>query len=112
LEKEESNLLVMKKAISKKDADALEDAFIKTNKINNESEYLDLLIFLLAKKWHFMHEDIARELQKLQNPKSIEILHKTIFNKFEYLEYNNSEALARKCVLALTDIGNKKAKKY
>ena len=109
--KEESNLLAIKKAISKKDADALEDAFIRINKIDNESEYLDLLIFLLAKEWHFMHEDIARELQTLRSPKSIEILHKTIFNKFEYLEYNNSEALARKCVWALADIGNEKAKK-
>ncbi len=104
-------ILYIKKAILEKDADALEDALLIKTEIKTEAEYLDLLIILLSEKWHFQHEDIARELQKIRNPKSIEVLHKTIFEKFEYLDYNNSEALARKCVWALADIGNGESKK-
>lgn len=107
----ESSILDIKNAITNKDADNLQDVLVKTNEIENDPEFIDLLNLLLLEDWHFNHEDIAQYLQKLKNPKSIDVLHKTIFKKFKYLDYNNSEALARKCVWALADIGNKKAKK-
>lgn len=69
-----------------------------------DQSYVDILCNLLLCDWHFKHEDIARRLQKLKSPKSIEALYQTSTTKFEYLNHDNSYSLARKCMFALGDI--------
>lgn len=69
-----------------------------------QDNYIEILCKLLASDWHYMHEDIARYLQRIKSEESIEVLYKTVFTKFDYLEYDNSYSLARKCMWALGDI--------
>lgn len=70
------------------------------------SECVPVLAQLLEEDWHFRHEDIARSLQALKDPVAIEALFRTAQRKFPYLDYDDSTALARKCIWALADIGS------
>ncbi len=66
-----------------------------------DHSHVDLLCQLLDVDWHCKHEDIARLLQDLKDPRAIEVLYRTALRKYKYLEYNNSSALGIKCVWAL-----------
>lgn len=43
-------------------------------------------------------------LQGFKAPESVDAIYTTIFSHFEYLDYDDSFALARKCIHALGDI--------
>lgn len=97
-------------AIRNKDADMVECAMILRNRFDySESGLAILLNKLLREDWHFEHEDIAVLLKELSDPESVETLHQTAMTKFKYLEYNDSLALARKCIYALGKINNSAA---
>lgn len=99
-------------AYNEKNPDDVEYALMIAYKFNLITErYVDILCNLLESDWHYKHEDIARTLQELKSPKSIESLYRTALTKFDYLEYDNSYALARKCTWALGDINTNEAKK-
>jgi hypothetical protein len=68
------------------------------------------LIELLAAPWHTRHEDVASTLQSIRDPRSVDALYRAALVKLPYLEYNDSEALARKCTWALADIGTPEAR--
>lgn len=74
------------------------------------NDYLPILCKLLEAPWHCQHEDIAMILQKLKSPDSVEVLFKTTFARFDYLDYDESFALAVKCIWALGDTRTKEAK--
>lgn len=75
-------------------------------------EYIDLLIKLMYAPWHYKHEDIATIFQSFKFPQTVECLYKTAITEFEYLDYDESYALAVKCIWALgaikTDDSRKK----
>ena len=94
--------------IHEKDANQLENLFYE-KPITNQ-EYIDYLNLILTQSWHNSHETIASYLQQIKSPASITALLEAAQMKFKYLEYDNSEALARKCIWALADIGTDKSK--
>lgn len=63
------------------------------------------LIGLLRSAAHYRHEDVARWLQDLRDPRAVDALHAAALTKYEYLAYDDSHAFARKCTWALADIG-------
>lgn len=73
-------------------------------------ELLPLLNNLIISDWHEQHENIAIILQELRSPSSVENLFTAINKKYNYLDYDDSCALAVKCIWCLGDIGNDKAK--
>lgn len=99
-------------AYNEKNADDVDYSLTVAYEFNLITErYVDILCKLLESNWHYKHEDIARALQSLKSPNSIEALYKTSLTKFEYLEYDDSSALARKCTWALGDINTDESKK-
>lgn len=68
-----------------------------------------ILIRLAEAPWHQRHEDVVFALQGLRSPEAVNALERTAFSKHEYLAYDNSHALARKCTWALADIGTPEA---
>jgi hypothetical protein len=75
-----------------------------------ELDVVPTLIDLLRSTRHERHEDVARWLQQLRDPRAIEALYATALSRHEYLEYDNSHALARECTWALADVGTVEAK--
>jgi|ERR1041384_60671 hypothetical protein len=69
-----------------------------------------LLARLLLQPWHRKHEDIASALQQLRVPATADALAEAALVKHDYLAYNDSHALARKCTWALADIGSPQAR--
>lgn len=97
-------------AYNEKSSDDVDYALTVAYKFNLITEkYVDILCKLLESDWHYKHEDIARSLQKLKSEKAVDVLYKTALTKFEYLEYDNSYSLARKCMWALGDINTDKS---
>ncbi|WP_024529719.1 HEAT repeat domain-containing protein [Serratia fonticola] len=88
-----------------KDPDLLEDG-ITLVFIFKEMKYpVKELNELLLESWHYRHEDIASLLQDAKSPTSIDALNKAVMTKFDYLDFDDSYALAVKCIWALGEIG-------
>jgi hypothetical protein len=67
------------------------------------------LVRLAEASWHRRHEDVVHALQVLRTPDAVAALERTAFSAHEYLAYDKSYALARKCTWALADIGTPEA---
>lgn len=64
---------------------------------------------LMQEDWHHSHEDIASALQDIRVPSTVDCPYRAALQKHNYLAYDNSEALAVKCIWALHDIGTPEA---
>ena len=90
-------------------ADAVEFAIRDVIAIGLRSSHVEPLIALLRLDWHTRHEDIVGLLQCAKDDRASDVLFETATRKFSYLEYDESEGLARKCTWALADIGSARA---
>jgi len=99
---------VLENALAKQDADGVEN--VLSEEITREDDCVPVLAKLLTCDWHESHEDITLTLQQLKDPRAVETLQQVAGMKFDYLRYNDSQALARKCTWALADIGTPEAK--
>jgi hypothetical protein len=70
----------------------------------NTEKYVQIFCQLLREDWHYRHEDIVSLLEGIKSPNSIEDLFDTASKKFEYLDYDETYSLARKCTYALAAI--------
>lgn len=72
--------------------------------------FTPVLCNLLSEPWHTSHENIALALQKIQDPRSVDCLYEGARADFNYLSFDDSRALAVKCMHALRDIGTVEAR--
>jgi hypothetical protein len=96
-------------AISRRDGGGIEYAFLLGFSFGFPENFTNLLCILLEAEWHQKHEDIARLLQNLRDPISVDALFRATKARHPYLEYNNNIAFAIKCVWALSEIDDRKA---
>lgn len=75
-----------------------------------DKDFTPFLVELLDSDWHFKHEDIVQFMQELGDERATQILLKKTLRKFDYLVYDNSYPLSRKCTWALADIGTDESK--
>ena len=71
-------------------------------------EGVPVLCRLMLADFHQRHEDIARYLQSLRDPGSVEALFEACFIQLPYF-WDDGDALARKCTWALHDVGTPEA---
>ena len=71
---------------------------------NTDSEYAFIFSKLLTEEWHFSHENIASLLQGSKNPATVDCLYNACFLQLDYMDYDDTYSLARKCIHALGDI--------
>lgn len=105
-----SPLRLIREATAARDAEALEAALgvaARHNRIG--SDYVDVFCDLLGADWHTRHEDVARWLQELRDPRSVPALYRGARANFAYRDYDEVRALTRKCLWALTHIGDDSA---
>ena len=76
----------------------------------SDRRFVPYLVELIEADWHKRHEDIASCLQKSKDNRATPALLRTAIRKFDYLDYDNSYALARKCTWALADIGTQESR--
>lgn len=103
-------LSLLEQAVKNKDDETVEEAIIVSSTLNCFStEFSGVLCRLLQCDWHDKHEDIARILQDLKDPSTVDCLYNAAQLHFEYLNYDDTYQFARKCIKALSAIGNKEA---
>lgn len=64
---------------------------------------------LLQSSWHTKHEDIAMLLKQIADPTTVDCLYVATELELEYLNYDDTYQFARKCIKALSAIGNENA---
>jgi hypothetical protein len=108
----ETNVITKKlqQAVETQSEVATEEALKLVFGAEAHSDFVPFLVQLLEVECHFRHEDIARLLQMAKDNRATRSLLRTAQRKFEYLSYDNSYALARKCTWALADIGTSESK--
>ncbi|TFF36841.1 hypothetical protein [Mucilaginibacter psychrotolerans] len=101
---------LIEKAIAYKDADLVEESILLLDLLSfyNDS-FLLLLCRLLKENWHMKHEDIAMLLKEIKSPQTIDYLYDATEMQFDYLDYDDTYQFAKKCIKALSAIGNEKA---
>lgn len=87
----------------------LEKGMALGHEVGFPDEAVPLLAELLPARWHEQHEDIARLCQESRDPRAVPALIATLGMRLDYLDYNDSTALGRKCVWALFEIGTPEA---
>jgi hypothetical protein len=99
----------LEEALAERSPEGVGCAIILAARFGLSREWAGLFCALLDADWHYNHEDIAHLLQGMRVPSTVECLCRAALKKHAYLDYNNSSALARKCIWALHDIGTKEA---
>jgi hypothetical protein len=94
-----------------RDADAFESALRSAYQAGLSLDLSEVLAAALLMPWHYRHEDLARALQQLRDPRTVDALFHAAFSRHAYLDYDENFGLARKCTWALADIGTAEAKR-
>ncbi|MDE9483990.1 HEAT repeat domain-containing protein [Xenorhabdus bovienii] len=96
-------------SISKKDADAIDLFLYFGAVIDYDYSCISILNELILTQWHYKHEDLAIMLKHYKHPSSVDALYQVSNFELEYLDFDDSYALAVKCIWGLGDIGTPKA---
>jgi len=102
-------LLHLREALCKKDAEAIEYLIDENDFSKDCVVFVEILCQLLEENWHIKHEDIALILQEAKDARAIEALYNTAQKKLDYLDYDDTCQLSRKCIWALWQIGTEEA---
>ena len=92
---------LLRDAISRQDAVDVEMALIVTSNFGVTPEFLGPLVQLCLADWHTTHEDVVAVLGQLREPTAVPALYEATQFIPEYLEYDDSRALARKAIWAI-----------
>jgi hypothetical protein len=103
--------VVLQKAVQEKDPDGFEEALSACFPMQHFEGLCELLADVLLEDWHFRHEDVTLAIQHLKCACAVEALERRASSNPNYLEWDESHALARKCTWALADIGTNDAKR-
>jgi hypothetical protein len=107
----EESVRLLKQAFENKDADLVEEAIYSCSESEGFSnKFSEIFCKLLQTGWHNKHEDIARILQGIKDPSTVDCLYNAAELEFDYLDYDDTYQFARKCIWALADIGTSEAK--
>ena len=106
----EAKLRELHSAIEAKDGERVELALGECFSSGFTREHVPALVVLLGQTWHSRHEDVVLALQGLKDPRAVDALYEEAHASYEYLDYDDTYGLARKCTWALADIGTPEAK--
>jgi hypothetical protein len=106
-------IALLESAVASGNAEEAEGAFALIYSFKNDKAFrkqaVPLLISLLQMEGHYRHEDIVSVLQRAKDARAVNAIYDTTLSTYEYLNYDDSFALARKCTWALADTGNEEA---
>lgn len=101
---------LLKQAVNDKDDEKVEEAIVVGSALNCFSNgFSEVFCELLLSDWHYKHEDIARILQDLKDPSTVDCLYDASQLRFEYLDYDDTYQFARRCIKVLSAIDNEEA---
>jgi hypothetical protein len=93
-----SGLHLLERAVAKRCTDDVEGALFVCSKFGFTPEHLPFLLELASADWHHSHEDVVWYLGDYQGPEVVNALIRATEWIPEYLDSDESRALARKAV--------------
>lgn len=100
----------LKEAIAAENSDDVSTAFVVAFSFGMTPGYLEPTLELATAKWHRSHENVVLLLDRLRRPESVDALQYLTNWVPEYLEYDDSRALARNAIWALSKIRTDEAR--
>lgn len=97
---------LLREALHSRIAEDVEWALIVGFTFGFTCETLDSLLELAPSPWHYKHEDVVTALECLNTPKAIEALYLATQWVPDYLDFDDSRALAVKAIWALGHINS------
>ncbi|MBY8872082.1 HEAT repeat domain-containing protein [Micromonospora sp. PLK6-60] len=97
----ELGLRLLRQALQTKDADDAEAALVVCSEFGVTSEALEPLLQLAAADWHQRHEDVVTAIGRFKDPRAVGALLQATLLVPDYLDYDDSRALATKAIWAL-----------
>ncbi|MGQ0775200.1 MAG: hypothetical protein ACT4NY_12395 [Pseudonocardiales bacterium] len=104
-------LKLLRDALARRDPVDVEMALIVADVFGVTDDYLESLVALASKDWHFKHEDVVTLLGRLRSPEAVDALYEAAQWVPEYLDFDENRALANKAVRALGAISVEGAEK-
>lgn len=101
--------LLLEEALASEDADDVECALIVGFVVGFRRDDVGILLALLRESWHYKHEDIVSALAGLSAKEAIDGLYQATQWTPDYLDYDESRALAVKAIWALGQINDERA---
>ncbi|MFD9969413.1 HEAT repeat domain-containing protein [Streptomyces sp. NPDC059011] len=102
---------LLRDAMERQDADDVEIALIVKGAADaSGEEFLEPLIELCGADWHYKHEDVVSGLSAFRSPRTVPALVEATHWIPEYLDYDESRALAVKAIWALGGIPGPEAR--
>ena len=95
-------------AFERKHADDVEDAISVCFAFGFGPAHFPVLIKLSDAEWHRRHEDVVSALDSYESAESVEALKRATKWIPDYLDYDESRALAKKAIWALARMDNPK----
>ncbi len=96
-------------AIRSKNSEDVEWALIVGYTFGFSDQHLNTLLFLSGERWHFKHEDVVTALGRLKTPRAVKALAAATQWVPEYLDHDESRALAVKAIWAIGGIAGPEA---
>ena len=96
---------LLRDAVERRDATDFELALIVCNRFDAfDDSLLPLLVDQALADWHQRHEDVVSRLGKYKSPTAVDALYRLTQWIPDYLDYDESRALAQKAIRALGGI--------
>jgi hypothetical protein len=92
---------LLRDAVDRQDGLDVEMALIVCATFGFTMDHLDLLVRLASADWHHKHEDVVSALGQLRAPAAVDALYHAAWWVPDYLDYDESRALAVKAIWAL-----------
>jgi hypothetical protein len=95
---------LLRTAIENRDPDGVAYAVAAGFSLGYDERHLDPLLILARADWHFRHEDVINALDKLRDPRALDVLFEATQEIPAYLEWDEDRALAGKAIYAIYHI--------
>lgn len=93
---------LLEEAIASQNTDEVEFTLSVLPSLGHFPKHIALFVTLFQQQWHYRHEDMVRDLERFgAKTQIIEALKWATEVRLKYLEYNDSDALARKAIYAI-----------
>jgi hypothetical protein len=94
-------LRLLRDAVERQDGMDVEMALIVCATFGFTMDHLGPLVLLASADWHHKHEDVVSALGRLRSPTAVEALYHAAWWVPDYLDFDESRALAVKAIWAL-----------
>jgi len=94
-------LALLNDALVRQDGIDVEMALIVSSTFGFTESQVDPLVRLCSAEWHQKHEDVVAALGELRNPSAVPALYGATEWVPDYLDFDESRALARKAIWAI-----------